>query len=69
MIIGSVGGDPIDLIGNHQLLKDLYYYFASMSISIPALRQEKKTLNLSLTIIFQDIANVLIRIFKVCLKR
>ncbi|MED3662908.1 AAA-type ATPase lid domain-containing protein [Ureibacillus terrenus] len=42
MIIGSVGGDPIDLISNHQLLKDLYYYFASMSISIPALRERKE---------------------------
>lgn len=42
MVIGSVGGDPIDLIGNHQLLKDLYYYFASMSISIPALRTRKE---------------------------
>jgi len=42
MVIGSVGGDPIDLISSHQLLKDLYYYFASMSISIPALRTRKE---------------------------
>ena len=42
MLIGSVGGDPIDLISNKQLLKDLYYYFASMSISIPALRERKE---------------------------
>lgn len=42
MIIGSVGGDPIDLISNNQLLKDLYYFFATINITIPALRSRKE---------------------------
>ncbi|RUL46447.1 MULTISPECIES: sigma 54-interacting transcriptional regulator [Lysinibacillus] len=42
MIIGSIGDDPIDLISNGQLLKDLYYYFASMTISIPPLKARKE---------------------------
>lgn len=42
MMIASVGGDPIDLISSHQLIKDLYYYFASVTISIPALRNRKE---------------------------
>lgn len=42
MMIGSVGGDPIDLISNQQLSKELYYFFASMSIPIPPLRERKE---------------------------
>ena len=41
LIIGSIGDDPIDLISNGKLLKDLYYYFASLTISIPPLRDRK----------------------------
>lgn len=42
VIIGSIGDDPIDLISNGQLLKDLYYYFASMTITIPPLKARKE---------------------------
>ncbi|HWK24454.1 MAG TPA: sigma 54-interacting transcriptional regulator [Ureibacillus sp.] len=42
MFIGSIGDDPIDLISNGQLLKDLYYYFASMTIYIPPLKARKE---------------------------
>lgn len=41
LIIGSIGDDPIDLISNGKLLKDLYYYFASLTITIPPLRARK----------------------------
>ncbi|MFC7687831.1 sigma 54-interacting transcriptional regulator [Ureibacillus sp. GCM10028918] len=42
MFVGSIGDDPIDLISNGQLLKDLYYYFASMTIYIPPLIARKE---------------------------
>ena len=42
VFIGSIGDDPIDLISNGQLLKDLYYYFASMTIIIPPLKARKE---------------------------
>ncbi|QCR34521.1 sigma 54-interacting transcriptional regulator [Lysinibacillus sp. SGAir0095] len=42
MFIGSIGDDPIDLISKGQLLKDLYYYFASMTIYIPPLKDRKE---------------------------
>lgn len=42
MFIGSVANDPIDLISNQALLKDLYYYFASLSITVPPLRERKE---------------------------
>lgn len=42
MIIGSIGSDPIDLISEGLLLKELYYYFASMTINIPSLRSRKE---------------------------
>ena len=42
MFIGSIGDDPIDLISKGQLLKDLYYYFASMTIYIPPLKARKE---------------------------
>lgn len=42
MFIGSVSSDPIDLISSGTLLKDLYYFFASISIIIPPLRDRKE---------------------------
>lgn len=42
MYIGSIGSDPIDLISNGLLLKDLYYFFTSMTISIPSLQARKE---------------------------
>ncbi|MBK3496201.1 sigma 54-interacting transcriptional regulator [Viridibacillus sp. YIM B01967] len=42
MFIASIGGDPIDLVASGQLLKELYYFFASVTINVPPLhaRQE-----------------------------
>lgn len=42
MIIGSIGHDPIDLISEQQLLKELYYFFANLTIVIPPLQQRKE---------------------------
>ena len=39
LYIASIGEDPIDLVSNNQLAKELYYYFASFTINIPALRE------------------------------
>lgn len=41
-LIASVGADPIELIQEGKLLKELYYYFASVCIHIPALRERKE---------------------------
>ncbi|RHW36836.1 PAS domain S-box protein [Lysinibacillus yapensis] len=42
MVIGSIGDDPVELIGNGQLLKELYYHFASLTIYIPPLAERKE---------------------------
>jgi arginine utilization regulatory protein len=42
MLIGSVGSDPITLIAEKKLLKSLYYFFATMSITIPNLTDRKE---------------------------
>ena len=42
LFIASIGGDPIDLIASGELLKDLYYFFASVSINVPPLRNRKE---------------------------
>lgn len=39
VFIASIGGDPIHLIATNLLSKELYYYFAAMSIMIPPLRE------------------------------
>ncbi|WP_144513951.1 sigma 54-interacting transcriptional regulator [Bacillus sp. FJAT-22090] len=36
--IASIGQDPIDLISQNQLSKELYYYFTTVTINIPPLR-------------------------------
>ncbi len=41
-LIASVGADPIELIQEGKLSKELYYYFASVCIYIPALRERKE---------------------------
>ncbi|MFF2755432.1 sigma 54-interacting transcriptional regulator [Psychrobacillus sp. NPDC058041] len=38
LFIASIGQDPIDLISTNKLSKELYYYFATVTITIPALR-------------------------------
>ena len=40
--IASVGDDPIELISEQKLLKDLYYFFASVCVHVPALRERKE---------------------------
>ena len=42
VFIASVGKDPIDLIAKGQLSKGLYYFFASVCISVPALCDRKE---------------------------
>lgn len=37
--IASIGQDPIDLISEKQLSKELYYYFTTFTINIPPLRE------------------------------
>ena len=41
MVIASTGSDPIELIAKGTLLKELYYYFAAFSITVPPLRIRK----------------------------
>ena len=38
LFIASIGEDPIEMISNNQLAKELYYYFTSITINIPPLR-------------------------------
>lgn len=40
--IASVGEDPVELITSHKLLKDLYYFFSSMTIKVEPLRSRKE---------------------------
>ena len=40
--VASVGDDPVELIASHQLLKELYYFFASMTIKVDPLRSRKE---------------------------
>lgn len=42
LFIASVGTDPIDLVASRALSRDLYYYFASMTITVPPLRARKE---------------------------
>ncbi len=42
MIIASTGSDPIELVASGTLLKELYYYFAAFSITVPPLRIRKE---------------------------
>lgn len=39
LFIASIGNDPINLISGELLSKELYYFFAAMSIMIPPLRE------------------------------
>ncbi|TQR18352.1 sigma 54-interacting transcriptional regulator [Psychrobacillus vulpis] len=38
LFIASIGQDPVDLISTNKLSKELYYYFATVAITIPPLR-------------------------------
>lgn len=42
MLIGSVGSDPITLIAEGKLSKSLYYFFATMALTIPNLADRKE---------------------------
>lgn len=39
LFIASIGQDPIDLINSGKLIKELYYYFATITINVPPLRE------------------------------
>ena len=39
LYIASIGEDPVDLISSNKLCKELYYYFAQVTISVPPLRK------------------------------
>ncbi|MFJ8067089.1 sigma 54-interacting transcriptional regulator [Psychrobacillus sp. NPDC096426] len=39
LYIASIGLDPIDLIAKNKLSKELYYYFTTVTINIPPLRE------------------------------
>ena len=39
LYIASIGEDPVDLISSNKLSKELYYYFAQVTINIPPLRK------------------------------
>lgn len=45
LFIASIGADPVELIASGRLLKELYYFFASMIISIPPLRDRKEDID------------------------
>lgn len=45
LFIASVGADPIELISSGELLKDLYYFFASMTIGVPPLRERREDID------------------------
>ncbi|QFF99791.1 PAS domain S-box protein [Psychrobacillus glaciei] len=38
LFIASIGQDPVDLIATNKLSKELYYYFATVAITLPPLR-------------------------------
>ncbi|WP_391116587.1 sigma 54-interacting transcriptional regulator [Psychrobacillus sp. L3] len=38
LFIASIGKDPVDLIATNKLSKELYYYFATVAITLPPLR-------------------------------
>ena len=42
LAIASLSSDPIDCISDGKLLKELYYYFAAITIAIPPLRERKE---------------------------
>ncbi|MFD1205459.1 MULTISPECIES: sigma 54-interacting transcriptional regulator [Sporosarcina] len=42
LFIASIGDDPVELIAEGSLMKELYYFFASFTIRIPPLRKRKE---------------------------
>ncbi|MBW9235328.1 hypothetical protein JQK62_24625, partial [Leptospira santarosai] len=45
LFLASVGADPVDLIASGELLKELYYFFASMTIVVPPLRERREDID------------------------
>ncbi len=45
LYLASVGADPVELIASGALLKDLYYFFASMTIVVPPLRERSEDID------------------------
>ncbi|MFX3675324.1 MAG: sigma 54-interacting transcriptional regulator [Paenisporosarcina sp.] len=45
LFLASVGADPVNLIASGELLKELYYFFASMTIIVPPLRERREDID------------------------
>ena len=45
LFLASVGSDPVDLIASDELLKDLYYFFAAMTIVVHPLRERREDID------------------------
>jgi len=42
VFIASIGGDPIELISDGKLSKSLYFFFSSLTIRVPSIRERKE---------------------------
>jgi len=45
LFLASVGADPVDLIASGELLKELYYFFAAMTIVVSPLRERREDID------------------------
>lgn len=45
LFLASVGADPVDLIASGELLKELYYFFSSMTIVVHPLRERREDID------------------------
>jgi len=45
LFLGSVGADPVDLITSGELLKELYYFFAEITIVVSPLRERREDID------------------------
>lgn len=52
--IASVGEDPVELISENKLMKELYYFFSAMAIPIQPIRRRKEDIKPFIEDTFQD---------------
>ena len=45
LFLASVGADPVNLIASGKLLKELYYFFAAMTITVAPLRERREDID------------------------
>lgn len=45
LFLASVGADPVELIASGKLLKKLYYFFSSITIVVPPLRERREDID------------------------